>query len=60
MAARALRENGALPPGIESAEVFRDARSGYFITDDQRPCQEVYADQLAASVHSAGRRYAAG
>ena len=36
MAARALYENGVLPPGVENAEVFRDARSGYFITDEQR------------------------
>jgi phthalate 4,5-dioxygenase len=59
MAARALHENGTLPPGVESADVFRDARSGYFITDDQRPWQEIYANQLAKSVRPPGPRCAA-
>jgi hypothetical protein len=50
MAARALRANGQSPPGVEDAEVFREARSGFFITDDASPWQEIYAKQLAASV----------
>jgi phthalate 4,5-dioxygenase len=54
MAARALRENGTLPPGVAHADVFRDARSGYFITDDRRPWQEIYAGQLAQSVRPPG------
>jgi phthalate 4,5-dioxygenase len=58
MAARALYENGVLPPGVESAEVFRDARSGYFITDEQRSWQEIYASQLAASVRPPRPRHA--
>jgi phthalate 4,5-dioxygenase len=52
MAARALHEDGTLPPGVESAEVFRDARSGYLITEGQIAWQEVYAGQLAISVRS--------
>jgi hypothetical protein len=59
MAARALRENGTLPPGVEHADVFRDARSGYFITDDHRPWKEIYASQLAQSVRPPGSRCAA-
>jgi phthalate 4,5-dioxygenase len=59
MAARALRENGTLPPGVEHADVFRDARSGYFITDDHRPWQQIYANQLAQSVRPPGSRCAA-
>ena len=51
MAARALRENGTLPPGVEDAEAFRGARGGYFISDDQTPWREVYARQLAAALH---------
>jgi hypothetical protein len=27
-------ENGTLPPCLEHADVFRDARGGHFITDD--------------------------
>jgi len=56
MAARALRENGTLPPGVEHADVFRDARSGYFTTNDHRPWQEIYASQLAQSVRPPGSR----
>jgi hypothetical protein len=51
LAARALRDTGALPPGAENAEVYRGARSGYFVSDDKGPWQEVYARQLGASVH---------
>jgi hypothetical protein len=51
MAARALRDNGALPPGAEDPEVYRGARSGYFVSDDKNPWREVYARQLAAAVH---------
>jgi hypothetical protein len=50
MAARALRDKGVLPPGAEDAEVYRGARSGYFVSDDKNPWREVYARQLAASV----------
>jgi hypothetical protein len=60
MAARALRESDTPPPGVESAQVFRDARSGYFTTDDQRPWQEIYASQLAASVRPSGTQCAMG
>jgi phthalate 4,5-dioxygenase oxygenase subunit len=50
MAARALRDSGALPPGVKDADVFRGARSGYFISEDDSLWQEIYARQLAASV----------
>src|SRR5262249_47297515 len=40
MAARALRETGALPPGVADAEVYRGARSGYFVSDAGRDWQE--------------------
>jgi phenylpropionate dioxygenase-like ring-hydroxylating dioxygenase large terminal subunit len=51
MAARALRDKGAPPPGAEDPEVFRRVRSGYLLSDDNSPWQEVYATQLAAAVH---------
>jgi len=54
MAARALRDRGTAPPGIQSADVFRDARSGYFITDDTSTWQDIYAKRLAASVRPRG------
>jgi hypothetical protein len=50
MAARALRDSGVLPPGAEDADVYRKARSGYFISDDKSPWQEVYARRLAAGL----------
>src|SRR2546421_2471148 len=43
MAARALRDKGVLPPGADDAEVYRGARSGYFVSDDKNPWREVYA-----------------
>ena len=51
MAARALRDNGVLPPGVENAEVYRGARSGYLVSDDRTPWRELYARELAAAVH---------
>jgi hypothetical protein len=50
LAARALRDQAVTPPGAEEPDVYKGARSGYFISDDQRPWQEVYARQLAAAV----------
>jgi phenylpropionate dioxygenase-like ring-hydroxylating dioxygenase large terminal subunit len=59
MAARALREEGVPPPGSEEPEVYRGARSGYFVSDDRSPWQQVYATRLAASVRaSAPERHA--
>ena len=54
MAARALRDKGTLPPGVEDPQVYRAARSGYFVSEATSPWQEVYARQLAASVHPPG------
>jgi phthalate 4,5-dioxygenase len=51
MAARALREKGVAPPGAEDPDLFRNVRSGYFVSDHQGSWQEVYAKQLAAAVH---------
>jgi phenylpropionate dioxygenase-like ring-hydroxylating dioxygenase large terminal subunit len=53
MAARALRDRGTMPPGAEDAEVYRGARAGYFVSPDQSAWQELYANQLAASVRPA-------
>jgi phthalate 4,5-dioxygenase len=49
MAARALRDQGVMPPGVEDADVYRGARSGYFVSPDRSPWRELYANQLAAS-----------
>jgi phthalate 4,5-dioxygenase len=52
-AARALRDKATPPPGIVDPGVFRGARSGYFISDEKRPWQEIYARQLSESVRPA-------
>jgi hypothetical protein len=51
MAARALRDQGVVPPGAQDASVYRGARSGYFVSDDMSDWQQVYAKQLAAGIH---------
>jgi phthalate 4,5-dioxygenase len=52
LAARALRDKGERPAGVDDPGVYRAARSGYFIVpDDQGPWQDVYARTLAAAVH---------
>jgi hypothetical protein len=49
MAARALRDNGVLPPGADNVEVFRDARGGYFVSDERNDWKDAYAAQLAVA-----------
>ena len=58
-AARALRDKGTLPPGVVDPEVFRGARSGYFIRSDGSPWQEIYTSQLADAVRPSEGRQAA-
>ena len=50
MAARALRDKRVRPPGVENVEVFRDARGGYFVSDDRSGWQDSY-EQLALASH---------
>jgi hypothetical protein len=50
-ASRALSEQGTLPPGVEDGGVYHGARSGYFVSDDQRAWQDVYTHRLAAAMH---------
>jgi phthalate 4,5-dioxygenase len=51
LAARALRDSGELPPGAEDAEVYRAARSGYFVSEGEGAWRDVYARELGAAVH---------
>ena len=39
--ARALRDKGLLPRGVEDADVYRRARSGYLVSDDKTPWQDL-------------------
>ena len=52
LAARGLRDNGAMPPGADDGTVYRGARSGYFVSDDSSDWQQVYANRLAEAVHA--------
>src|SRR5262249_12680066 len=58
LAARALRDQGTPPPGVADPEVFRGARSGYFISGEARPWQEIYDRQLSHAVRPAVLRAA--
>src|SRR5258705_1044036 len=51
MAARALRDSRVLPPGVEDAEEYRGAPSGYFASDDKNPWQEISVRPLTAAMH---------
>ena len=51
MAARALRDQGTQPPGVEDPSVYRGARSGYMISGDMSPWQQMYANEFASAVH---------
>jgi len=54
-AARALREEGIPPPGVEDAEVYRGARSGYLVSDNipdvADAWRHLYAKLFAEAVH---------
>jgi len=59
MAARALRDQGTLPPGIDDPSIYRGARAGYFVSNDKGEWQDVYARQLAAGLHPPPAQHAA-
>jgi phthalate 4,5-dioxygenase len=48
-AARALRDKGTPPPGVDNADVFRDARGGYFLCDEGSGWHDAYSRQLAVA-----------
>jgi phenylpropionate dioxygenase-like ring-hydroxylating dioxygenase large terminal subunit len=52
-ASRALRDKAVPPPGADDASVFGGVRSGFFVSDDTAPWQDIYARQLATSVRQA-------
>jgi phthalate 4,5-dioxygenase oxygenase subunit len=58
-AARALRDKGTLPPGIENPEVFYGSRGGFFFTAPRSDWRELYAEQLRVAVRPAEKKQAA-
>ncbi len=47
MAAKALAENGTLPPGAATPAAYGRVRGGFFVAPETRPWPEVYHRQLA-------------
>ncbi|HJQ57540.1 MAG TPA: (2Fe-2S)-binding protein, partial [Vineibacter sp.] len=45
-AARAFRDSGTAPPGVEDPAVFMQSRSGYFILEDGVAWRDAYARQV--------------
>jgi hypothetical protein len=58
MAARALREKGAVPPCVDQPDIFRQVRSGEAVLA-AHDWQEAYRDRLLHVTRSAGWREAA-
>ncbi len=52
-AARALRADGVIPPGIDEPGVYLGARSGFFLTDREVDWAKAYATQVADCVRPA-------
>jgi phthalate 4,5-dioxygenase len=57
-AARALRDKGTLPPGIENPEVFYGSRGGFFFTQPRADWRELYAEQLRVATRPAEQQAA--
>ena len=58
-AARALRDKGTPPPGIEHPEVFYGSRGGFFFTQPRSDWRDLYAEQLRVAVRPAEKKQAA-
>lgn len=52
MAARALRDSDAAPPGAEEPGIYGSARSGYFVSEDEKSWRDVYAERLKAAIRA--------
>jgi phenylpropionate dioxygenase-like ring-hydroxylating dioxygenase large terminal subunit len=48
--ARAFAEKGTVPPGVDDAEVFWNARAGSFYADDKIEWQDAYQQQLKNAI----------
>jgi hypothetical protein len=57
-AARALRDRGEAPPGTRDADVYLQARSGFFLAEKSVDWREAYERQVAAAVRPAGLKAA--
>jgi phthalate 4,5-dioxygenase oxygenase subunit len=57
-AARALRDSGTIPPGVENPQAYFQARSGECVLD-AKDWQTAYAQRLAQAVRPTGHQIAA-
>ncbi|MGE0316183.1 MAG: Rieske 2Fe-2S domain-containing protein [Lautropia sp.] len=53
-AARAFRETGQVPPGVDSPEVFLGSRSGYFLAEPGVDWLAAFDEQVRQAVRPAG------
>jgi phthalate 4,5-dioxygenase oxygenase subunit len=49
-AARALKDAGTVPPGVDDPELFVAVRSGDFLADATIGWREAYAQQMRAAI----------
>jgi hypothetical protein len=54
-AARALRDRGTAPPGVDDPELFSPVRSGDFLADDRIGWREALAQQMREATRPARR-----
>ena len=52
-AARAFRDSGQAPPGVDNPDVFLASRSGYFLAEPSREWQSLYDEQVQRCVRPA-------
>jgi hypothetical protein len=50
-AARALRDEGIVPPGVNNPEIAAAARSGDLIAPEDQPWLEAYEETLNEALH---------
>ncbi len=51
VALRALRDEGRRPPGADDPDVYKAARSGYFVSEGDATWDEVYSTRFATADH---------
>ena len=49
-AARALKKDGTVPPGVDNPDIFVGVRSGDFLTDEKIGWRDAYEAQLRAAM----------
>ena len=49
-AARALKKDSTIPPGVDDPEVYTNVRSGDFLADDKLAWRDAYDAQLRAAI----------